>query len=432
MKKFLWVLMLLGSGAWADDLQLKVESSPPDAVVSLVRPGGLKDRNLPHHDQIWSLPRQQRGELRFTRPGYRELVQSFTLQQLSELSEPPDQPGVKLYPPVRLQPEGGVLAQKLLQNAYWWAPLLLVFGVLSWRRYQEVARERGRLQRVESYATGDPMAGRRLGEYLITARLGSGGMATVYRAIPYDSLDESQAVALKVILEERRDEEFFQRFRREVEVTRSLNHANTLRLFGWGEDEGLFYLVMELVEGKPLRPPPGGLSTEQFRLYLPGLLDGLIYAHDQGIVHRDLKPDNLMVMSNGQIKVMDFGLARSHEMKTVTATGTALGTPAYMPPEQILGESPTPLSDQYSLGVTFYEMLCGRRPFEHEELMALIQAQLSEEAMPPSLYRDDLPLELEQVVMQMMCKDPARRFRDLGAVRVALEEAFAVIDVDQK
>lgn len=130
-------------------------------------------------------------------------------------------------------------------------------------------------------------------------------------------------------------------------------------------------------------------------------------------------------MSNGQVKIMDFGLARSHEMKTVTATGTALGTPAYMPPEQILGHSPTPLSDQYSLGVTFYEWLTGRRPFEHEELMALIQAQMNEEAMPVSLYRAEVSLELEQVVMQMMCKDPARRFKDLREVQKALDEAFA-------
>ena len=366
-------------------------------------------------------------KLRFSSDGFKEEIQEYQTSELLARPQHPERPGVRVFQPVKLVPQVSGSLYFLNQNWYWLAPLGLVVAVLGARRYSDAMRLRKRNLELERYtkSSGDPLQGRCLGNYLLTERLGTGGMATVYRGVPYDSLDESQAVAVKIVLEEKRDAEFFQRFRREVEVTKSLNHTNTLRLFGWGEEDGLFFMVMELVHGKPLRPPPGGFSLSEFRAYLPGLLAGLRYAHDLGIVHRDLKPENLMVMANGQIKIMDFGLARSHEMKTVTATGTALGTPAYMPPEQILGGSPTPLSDQYSLGVTFYEMLCGRRPFEHEELMALIQAQLNEEAMPPSLYREDIPLEVEQVVMQMMCKQPERRFRDLKAVQQALDEAFA-------
>ena len=428
MKRLTLLGLLLVRWSWCEPIRVKFPVTPADA--SLFRVASGREVRLPYANGVLTIETygnlEDARKLIVRREGYQDQAKDYTCRQLLNL--PKDSSGLRIYPDVVLIPQGSHLYLQLARQKHWIFLGSLAVAAWMWRRSQESRQKTERLAQIERYTQtegGDPMVGRRLDQYLITHKLGSGGMAAVYRAIPYDSLDETQAVALKLILDESRDPEFFHRFRREVEVTKSLNHPNTLRLFGWGEQDGLFFLVMELVEGKPLRTPPGGFSLSQFRAYLPGLMAGLLYAHDQGIVHRDLKPDNLMVMANGQIKVMDFGLARSHEMKTVTATGTALGTPAYMPPEQILGESPTPLSDQYSLGVTFYEMLCGRRPFEYEELMALIQAQLQEEAMPPSLYREDIPLELEQVVMQMLCKDPARRFRDLREVQRALDEAFS-------
>jgi len=436
MKWLVWAS--LGGVLWAQGLPLKIVTEPPDARVTIVGVGAMKDRDLAYKGHTYTLPlaildaRGEPSQLRFSLAGHADQFRTLDRRELEALPQDPEQAGVHLFPIVSLVPNSGLgVAVFLSSHRYGLgslALLALLGAVVALRKYagsRKISQRLDKIDEVSRSQRGDPMIGRRLDTYLITHRLGSGGMATVYRGIPYDSLDESQAVALKIIQEERRDEEFFQRFRREVEVTRSLNHPNTLRLFGWGDHEGLFFLIMELVDGKPLQAPAGGFSMAQFQALMPGLMGGLIYAHQRGIVHRDLKPDNLMLMNNGQIKVMDFGLARSHEMKTVTATGTALGTPAYMAPEQILGSSPSPSSDQYSLGVTFYEMLCGRRPFDQTDLMALIQAHLHEEPMPPSMYRNDLSLDLEQVVMRMLCKQPERRFADLQEVHQALLEAFS-------
>jgi len=430
MKEVLVLWLALATWGWAQPIPFRLPVTPEGkegAEVSEVLPAGF--RSLGKSSQVLTItPNQDLDrprKLRIHMDGYSDQFQAYTYREL--LALPEVSPGVHTFAPIVLVPEGSSIYLFLTQHKAWLLLGGLALGAWGLRSYTETARQKQRLAKMERYNKadgGDPMIGQHLDQYLVTHKLGSGGMATVYRAIPYDTMDESQAVAIKLIMDDKRDAEFFHRFRREVEVTQSLNHPNTLRLFGWGEQDGLFFLIMELVQGKPLCPPAGGFSLSEFKAYLPGLLAGLCYAHERGIVHRDLKPDNLMVMPNGQIKIMDFGLARSHEMKTVTATGIALGTPAYMPPEQILGESPTPHSDQYSLGVTFYEMLCGRRPFQHEEMMALIQAQLNEEAMPLSMYREDISLELEQVVMQMLCKQPERRFRDLKAVQRALQEAF--------
>ena len=431
--KRLWLWCLLSLQAvWAEELRVHIPLQPADAQVYMVGAQGMADSLQTRDPQGICTFRLQPNvvkQLRFVSDRYQPTTLNTTLEQLQALPQDPENPTVKLFPAVSLKPVGGFDIAFFLHDHLLWLSLVgLVVVVVGAGKFTQARKAAAWAARVKSYSEsggGDLAIGLILDNYLLIERLGSGGMATVYRAIPQDTLDESQAVAVKIINESSSDPEFLTRFRREVEVTRSLNHPNTLRLFGWGEKDGLFFLIMELVKGRPLRAPAGGLTLAEFRAYVPGLLEGLIYAHHQGIVHRDLKPDNLMLMSNGQVKIMDFGLARSHEMKTVTATGTALGTPAYMPPEQILGHSPTPLSDQYSLGVTFYEWLTGRRPFEHEELMALIQAQMSEEAMPVSLYRAEVSLELEQVVMQMMCKDPARRFKDLREVQKALDEAFA-------
>lgn len=433
MRWLLLILWLLSLGsAWAEELQVRIETNlPKPPSIRQKRDNGMVTKPLSQRETIYRFPEEWLGLGNFTieENGYQNAAFTLTRDDYENLPPDPVNPGVKLHPKIALSPLSNFWLGNFINNHPYLAMLIAVAGlmglVVSLRRYSESHRDRQKLEKMArvSESDGDPMVGLRLGDYYLTGKLGSGGMATVYRAVPFDTMAESEAVALKVIQTDISDPDFLPRFYREVQVTASLNHPNTLRLINWGDHEGLFYLVTELVEGAPLRAPAGGMPLTEFHSILPSLSAGMLYAHQRGVVHRDLKPDNLMRMPNGQIKIMDFGMARSHDMKTVTATGTALGTPAYMAPEQILGKPPSFLCDQYALGITFYELLCGRRPFEQEEMVALLRAQLQEEPMPMQMYRPELSMELEQVVMRMLCKEPERRYPDLAEALAELKLA---------
>ncbi|HXE71449.1 MAG TPA: serine/threonine-protein kinase, partial [Candidatus Nitrosotenuis sp.] len=293
-------------------------------------------------------------------------------------------------------------------------------------RSAKAARLR-RLDELQARADqSDPLAMTVLGRYRLVERLGSGGMASVYRGLPEDTLDANQAVAVKVMQKDlAQEEEFRRRFHREIKVVKGLHHPNIVSLIDWGEQDGLLYLVMELVRGQPLtsRIPETGLPLGQAMQYLRPLFAALLYAHSQNVIHRDLKPDNVMVDEQGRVKVMDFGLAKSHDVSRITRTGSAMGTPAYMPPEQFTGGSPDQRSDQYSLGVVIYEMLTGRRPFEEEDTMVMLFKHMSEPPPPLRSLRPDLPEAVEPVVLRMLNKDPEERYPDLAAALQALEEA---------
>lgn len=269
-------------------------------------------------------------------------------------------------------------------------------------------------------------APRQLGDYVVVARLGSGAMATVYRALPAGTLDESQAVAIKVMSRALSlDEAHRTRFQREIIALKELSHEHTVRLLAWGEQEGQFYIVMELLEGESLRELLNRRAVipwqEAVNLLTP-CLEALQQAHDLGIVHRDLKPENLFVTPRG-VKVVDFGVARSEDMKKATMTGTAMGTPAYMAPEQIAGGL-HPATDQYALGCVLYEMLTGSPPFLDEDSLIVIMRHLQEP--PPSLRErvPELPAAVERLVLRLLVKDPLRRFPDarhLGQAMARLE-----------
>lgn len=276
----------------------------------------------------------------------------------------------------------------------------------------------------------DPHIGLKLGEYRLIEKLGSGGMGAVYKAVPEETLSEKESVAIKFMKPEvTEDEEFVRRFRREVQVTSKLDHPSILRIINWGEEDKRMYMVMELMKGSTLKGKmgKGGMSIKSFRDYYFPVLDALEYAHGKDIIHRDIKPDNIMLTENGRVKVMDFGLAKGNQYSTITVSGSAIGTPAYMAPEQITGKPQDSRSDQYSLGVLAWEMLAGHRPFDDESTINIVLKHLSEK--PPSLKeaRPDLPDAFNAIIMRMLEKEPNQRYKNLGEVKSAMEQVLASV-----
>lgn len=305
---------------------------------------------------------------------------------------------------------------------------------LVWRRRRQA--EATRLDILAAIAASDekdPNLNKVVGRYRLVGRLGRGGMAVVYKAIPDDTLDEKDQVALKLMSPElAQDQDFRARFLREVDVSRSLHHPNIVRLDDWGEQDGLLYLVMEVVDGdtfKAYMKKP--MDYDMFLNLFGQVCQGLAYAHSEGIVHRDLKPANIMVNKKAVVKIMDLGLAKSARPgHDVTKTGDALGTPAYMPPEQMSGGEVNVASDQYSMGVMAFEMLTGRLPFEGkpDDPMALIMQHLQEKPPPIREWRPNLPQAVEQIVERMLAKAPEDRFGSMGEVLAKLQEAIQVGD----
>ena len=284
------------------------------------------------------------------------------------------------------------------------------------------------------------MIGKTLGQYEITALLGKGGMGEVYRATDTKLQRE---VALKLIPPELSgDPERLARFRREARTLASLHHARIASLFGIEEIDGATILVMELVEGQDLaeRLDTGGaFSVEDVVAIAIQIAEGLEFAHDHGIMHRDLKPANIKITAQGDIKLLDFGLARAYtgeapdessvsNSPTITAAltqfGVILGTAAYMSPEQAKGRSVDRRADIWSYGVIIYELLAGRRLFQGEtasETMAdVMKGEINWEGLP-----DETPEPLRRLLHRCLDRNPATRLRDIGEARIALEDLRA-------
>jgi serine/threonine-protein kinase len=257
--------------------------------------------------------------------------------------------------------------------------------------------------------------GTKLGPYEIIAPIGAGGMGEVYKA---RDTRLGRDVAIKVS-----NENFSDRFEREARSIAALNHPNICHLY----DVGPNYLVMELIDGTPLKGP---LNLETALEYAKQIADALEAAHERGIVHRDLKPGNILITSGGVIKVLDFGLAKSAEAPagnpessptmtiSPTRAGMIIGTAAYMAPEQARGKAVDKRADIWAFGCVLYEILTGREPFHGETVSDLLAAVLKE---PPNLER--VPAHLRPVIEKCLRKDPKTRWRDIGDVRTALEEA---------
>lgn len=300
--------------------------------------------------------------------------------------------------------------------------LVLVGGFIFWRsKNREVFDMKSWVEanKVPSEEENSPV-GKRFGKYWVLEKLGQGGMATVYRARA-DAASED--VALKIVHPHLAGGKDFQaRFQREATVGNTLRHPNIITVLDAGEQDGNYYMALEYVKGTELTSciPAEGLPLKKALGYLLPVFDAVAHAHSLGVVHRDIKPSNVLVKDDQSVKLSDFGLARTHDFSTVTATGAALGTPAYMAPEQIQGHPINPASDQYALGVMTFQLTTGHLPFEDEEVMQLILKHLTAEPPAPSSLKPELPAEFDALVKRMLSKDPAHRFPGVQEAGAAL------------
>ncbi len=267
---------------------------------------------------------------------------------------------------------------------------------------------------------------RKLGKYEIRGELGRGAMGVVYEA--FDPLIERR-VAIKTIRTEVYEgaslDAVLQRFEREAKAAGRLNHPNVVTIYDYGQDAGTAFIVMELVEGKTLSTLFE--SHTQFMLadtvrIISQILDALEHAHRNGVIHRDIKPANILVLPNGDIKVTDFGIARL-EFSTLTQTGSRLGTPLCMSPEQFLGKEVDRRSDVFSVGVILYEMLTGERPFPGSSLTTIMHQVLKVEPPLPTELNLMLPPALDAVVRKAIAKRPDERYASAQAFSRALQVA---------
>ena len=264
------------------------------------------------------------------------------------------------------------------------------------------------------------------GRYEILAPLGQGGMGVVYKARDRD-LDD--VVALKLVRPELLavDPTALERFKDEVRLARRISHRNVARTHDFGEAEGVYYVTMEFVAGTPLKE----LIRTRARLPVSAtvsvgkqLCRALEAAHEQGIIHRDIKPPNIMVAAEGLVKLMDFGIARPVERdRGRTKTGLVIGTPDYMAPEQLLGESLDGRADLYAVGVVLYECLTGRRPHDADSPMALVGAKLSQDPVPPHEVVPEVPVVLSRILMRVLARDRDARPQTAAALHEELAHA---------
>lgn len=267
------------------------------------------------------------------------------------------------------------------------------------------------------------MIGRVLGNrYRIGARLGGGGMAVVYRG---EDLELGRPVAVKVLRGQfGGDEDFVRRFRREAQSAASLSHPNVVQIFDVGQTEDLYYIVLELVEGKSLKeviqeqgPLPVG---EAARIGIE-ILAALSHAHENRIVHRDVKPHNILISVDGKVKVTDFGIARATNTDTVTHTGSIMGSAHYFSPEQANGQPTGEKSDIYSMGIVLFEMVTGTVPFQGDSPITVALKHVRERVVPPSRLNAEVPVEMDEIVLRALMKDPDHRYDSADAMRLALQ-----------
>ena len=251
--------------------------------------------------------------------------------------------------------------------------------------------------------------------YEVVGKIGTGGMANVYKAKDHKL---NRFVAMKVLKQEfREDTTFIKKFKTEAQSAAGLTHPNIVNVFDVGEDDGIHYIVMELVEGITLKDyisKKGKLSVKEATSIAIQVSMGLEAAHSHGIIHRDVKPQNIIISTDGKVKVTDFGIARAASSNTISSN--VMGSVHYSSPEQVRGGYSDEKSDIYSLGITLYEMITGKVPFEGETTVAIAIKHLQDEMVPPREYTPDIPYSLEQIILKCTQKSVDKRYASMGEV----------------
>ncbi|WP_224285077.1 protein kinase [Streptomyces sp. LS1784] len=283
---------------------------------------------------------------------------------------------------------------------------------------------------VEGFSRGN-------GRYVLQRLVGEGGMASVHLA--YDSVLDRQVALKSMHSELGRDDSFKERFRREAQAVARLEHPNIVTVYDSGEDiapdgSSTPYIVMQLIDGQGLREAIneaigqyGAMPAEEALRVTVGVLNALEASHDMGLVHRDIKPGNVMFDRKGNVKVMDFGIARALEsgVTSMTQTGMVVGTPQYLSPEQALGKPVDARSDLYSVGVMLFEMITGQLVFDGDSAFSIAYKHVQEEPLAPSTLNRSITPEVDAFVAQALRKDPAHRFQSAAAMRDEAERLIA-------
>ena len=253
--------------------------------------------------------------------------------------------------------------------------------------------------------------------YEVIRSIGEGGMANVY--LGYDTILDRN-VAIKILRGDlSNDEKFVRRFQREALSASSLSHPTIVEMYDVGEDDGLYYIVMEYIEGKTLKQllkRRGSLTLSETLDIMLQLTDGMAHAHDSYIIHRDLKPQNIMIQDDGQIKITDFGIAMALNSTQLTQTNSVMGSVHYLPPEQASGKGSTVKSDIYSMGIICYELLSGTLPFRGENAVEIALKHMKESL--PSLREENsqVPQSIENIIMRSTAKNPKNRYDSAKAM----------------
>ena len=262
--------------------------------------------------------------------------------------------------------------------------------------------------------------GERVGDYEIVQVLGAGGMGQVYKV---RNVLSHRIEAMKVLLPNLGGEPgVAERFLREIQVQATLDHPNIARLQTAYMAGDQLVMILEFVDGSTIEKllEHGTLGVRESIHYTQQVLEALAYAHERGVVHRDIKPANIMRTAQGNIKLMDFGIARMQQDRKLTQTGSTVGSLYYMSPEQIRGSQPDPRSDLYSLGVTLYEMVTGRRPFEGQSDYTIMAAHLQQPPVAPIDVVPGVPQEVNDIILMAIAKEPGQRFQSARAFHGAL------------
>ena len=267
------------------------------------------------------------------------------------------------------------------------------------------------------------------GRYEIIDKIGSGGMANVFKAIDRVL---NRYVAVKVLKKEfSEDENFVKKFWSEAQSAAGLTHANIVNVYDVAEDRGLYYIVMELVEGITLKDyiqKKGRLTPKEVIGITMQVSSAMDAAHNNNIVHRDIKPQNIIISKEGKVKVTDFGIAKATSSNTISTN--VMGSVHYTSPEQARGGFSDAKSDIYSLGITMYEMITGELPFDGDSTVSIALKHLQEDIVPPSELVPEIPYSLEQIIMKCTQKSADRRYANVAALARDLKRSIQEPDGD--